>query len=90
MAFEEVIFEYLIQQEIRVEEKKSLAKTFKALDTNGDGILSKSEVSAVFTRYSSLQEWEIEGIFEKSKTTQQGPQSDLIDYSGKNKVLLTR
>ena len=54
-----VIYEYLTQQEISLEEKRNLANAFKALDTNGNGTLTKEEVMAAYNRYSSLHEWEI-------------------------------
>ena len=70
-----------------IEEKKNLSNTFKALDINGDGKLTKSEILAVYNRYSFLQEWEITKMLTDLNIIQD---SQEIDYSSKNVFLPNR
>lgn len=61
------------------EEKAELLKTFKALDTNGDGIISKEELQSGYTKFlGKNNEVEVQSILDSIDVNKSGA----IDYSG--------
>jgi calcium-dependent protein kinase len=47
------------------EEKKALTKTFKALDTNGDGVLSKDEIKKGYKKTSGITNGELDALLKQ-------------------------
>jgi len=50
MKLQEATFMYIVNQLTTKDEREELLKTFKALDVNGDGVLSKEElIDGIYT-----------------------------------------
>lgn len=47
------------------DEKKNLTRTFKALDTNGDGVLSKEEIRKGYKKTMGITSAELDALLEQ-------------------------
>ena len=77
----------LVTNSLTTVEKKSLLNTFKALDTNGDGILSKEELIFGYEKILNSREMaekHVEEIMVKLDHNFSGE----IDYSGNHYFIL--
>lgn len=61
------------------EEKKELTETFKALDTNGDGLLSKEELKKGYKKTCGITNQELDTLIAEVDTNH----NDEINFSGK-------
>lgn len=58
-------------------EKKKLTETFKALDTNGDGVLSKEEIKKGYKKTSGITNTELDALLAQVDSNQ----NNSINYS---------
>ena len=72
-------FSFIASQLLSKQEKESLAKVFKAIDTDGDGRLSEEELYQGYNKYMKkrMEREEIEKMFKAVDIDQSG----YIDFS---------
>lgn len=75
---------YIVNSLTTKEEKEELLKTFRKLDANGDGVLSKEELIAGYSE--TLGQVEAEEEVKKLMEQIDVNNSGQIDYSGKECV----
>lgn len=75
---QQAIYFFLVNHMASKEEKKDLLKTFKALDTNNDGVISRRELLEGFRKIDNILEEEDVNVLMKNIDNNQ---SDTIDYT---------
>lgn len=64
---------------VTTDEKTKLMETFKILDENGDGQLTREEIKKGYNKVEAIREDELDALMNKLD----GDNSGAIDYTGK-------
>ena len=62
---ERALYYFLATNMASSEEKANLTRTFKAMDTNGDGTLTKEEIKVGFKKVSSITDAELNLVLQQ-------------------------
>lgn len=62
------LYYFLVDNVISDQEKKNLIQTFKALDTNGDGYLSREEIKSGYKKTGGITQTELNKLMDQIDT----------------------
>jgi len=78
---QEILWVFITSQLTSHEEKEKLLKTFGALDTDGDGQLTRDELCQGYIKISGMSEEEAKEEVKRIMMTVDANESDALDYS---------